>query len=66
MNIKIECACGTRYSFDVEPRDGRMPWAVQCPACHADGTAAANQIIAETSAAAPPPAPRAAHPPRAL
>jgi len=58
MNIKIECACGTRYSFDVEPQDGRMPWAVQCPACHADGTAAANQIIAEMSAAAPPQAPR--------
>ena len=59
MNIKIECACGTRYSFDVEPRDGLMPWAVQCPACHADGTAAANQIIAEGSAAPLPSTPRA-------
>jgi outer membrane protein assembly factor BamB len=57
MNIKIECACGTRYSFDVEPRDGRMPAPVQCPACHADGTQAANQIIAETSAAHAPGAP---------
>ena len=46
MTLKIECACGTRYSFDVEPLDGRMPWAVQCPGCHADGTAAANQILA--------------------
>ena len=57
MNIKIECACGTRYSFEVEPRDGRMPWTVQCPACQADGTEAANRIIAATGAAAPP-APR--------
>ena len=55
MNIKIECGCGTRYSFEVEPRDGRMPFSVQCPACHADGTGAANQIIAEMS----PPAPSA-------
>ena len=57
MNIRIECSCGTRYSFDAEPRDGLMPWPVQCPACHADGTAAANQIIAAT-ASAPLPAPR--------
>jgi hypothetical protein len=58
MNIKIECGCGTRYSFEVEPRDDRMPFPVQCPACHADGTAAANQIIAEMS----PPAPSAFSP----
>jgi hypothetical protein len=58
MNIKIECGCGTRYSFDVEPRDGRMPRTVQCPACHADGTEAANQIIAQTSSEAATPAPR--------
>ena len=51
MNIKIECGCGTKYSFDVEPRDGQMPWTVQCPACHADGTGAANRIIAEKSSA---------------
>jgi hypothetical protein len=51
MNIKIQCACGTRYSFEVEPVAGQMPWTVQCPACHADGTAAANQIISETPSA---------------
>jgi len=58
MNIKIECGCGTRYSFEVEPCNGRMPWAVECPACHADGTAAANQIIAKRCSAVPPDAPR--------
>jgi outer membrane protein assembly factor BamB len=35
-----------------------MPWAVECPACHADGTAAANQIIAKRCSAVPPDAPR--------
>jgi hypothetical protein len=52
MNIKIHCACGAKYSFEVEPVDGRMPFAVNCPTCQADGTQAANQLIAETLAAA--------------
>jgi len=25
MEIKIECGCGTRFKFDVEPVNGRMP-----------------------------------------
>jgi hypothetical protein len=58
MTLKIECPCGVRYSFDVEPLDGRMPWAVECPGCHADGTGAANQILAEMLSAPPPDAPR--------
>lgn len=48
MTIKIQCGCGARYSFEVEPRDGVMPSRVNCPACNADGTEAANQIIAQT------------------
>ncbi len=58
MNIKIECACGTRYSFDVEPQNGRMPFPVHCPNCKGDGTDAANEIIAQTAAAAPEARPR--------
>jgi len=50
MNIKIQCACGAKYSFEVQPAEGRMPFAVNCPACQADGTEAANQMIAETQA----------------
>jgi outer membrane protein assembly factor BamB len=50
MTIKVQCGCGTRYSFEVEPRDGVMPFRVNCPACNADGTEAANQIIARTPA----------------
>lgn len=45
MPIKIECGCGQRYAFDIEPVEGRMPSPVACPACGADGTAAANDQI---------------------
>lgn len=54
MNLKVQCACGARYSFDVEPVAGRMPFAVKCPNCGADGTEAANHLIAQASAAAAP------------
>src|SRR5260370_246586 len=56
--IKILCACGQKYAFDVEPVGGRMGDAVQCPVCGADGAAAANELIAQHLAAqtAPPPA----------
>ncbi|HYG35966.1 MAG TPA: hypothetical protein VEC99_14345, partial [Clostridia bacterium] len=46
--IKIQCPCGQRYSFDVEPANGRMATPIACPSCGADGTAAANEIIAQT------------------
>jgi hypothetical protein len=54
MEIKILCPCGTKYKFDVEPVNGRMPWPVNCPACNADGTPQANEIIAQTPAANQP------------
>jgi hypothetical protein len=57
--VKIQCGCGQRYLFDVEPVGGRMPTAVACPACGTDGTAAANEVIAYTLAAQPAAAPAA-------
>jgi hypothetical protein len=45
--IKIQCECGQRYAFDVEPVNGHMTSSVACPSCGADGTTAANAIIAE-------------------
>jgi hypothetical protein len=48
--IKIQCGCGQRYAFDVAPVDGRMPAPVACPVCGMDGTAAANQFIAQNLA----------------
>src|SRR5262245_22367543 len=47
--IKIQCGCGQKYAFDVEPIHGRMPHPVACPTCGADGTAAANQMLAENA-----------------
>lgn len=46
--VKIHCGCGQKYAFDVQPVNERMPVSVQCPVCRADGTHAANEIIART------------------
>jgi len=51
--VKILCACGQKYSFQVQPRDGRMPAPIACPVCQRDGTADANRIIASLLAADP-------------
>jgi hypothetical protein len=45
MEVKVQCSCGTRYKFDVEPINNLMPGPVACPTCGADGTAASNAII---------------------
>lgn len=63
MEIKIECSCGTRFKFDVEPVNGHMPVAIGCPSCNLDATAAANAIIARQIA---PPAPAPAARPAGL
>jgi len=52
MEVKIQCPCGTRYAFDVEPVNGWMPVRVKCPGCGADGTDAANDILRQNHAAA--------------
>ena len=55
--IKIQCGCGQIYEFDVEPVNGRMPQAVSCPVCCMDGTAVANEIIAQVLATQTQPSP---------
>jgi hypothetical protein len=45
MEIKIQCDCGQRYKFDVEPVNGHMPFTVNCPICGLDGTAKANGML---------------------
>jgi hypothetical protein len=61
LEIKVQCDCGQKFKFDVEPVNGRMPFAVNCPLCGLDGTAKANVILQENLssqiAAAPPPPP---------
>ncbi len=44
--VKIQCGCGQRYAFDIEPVCGRMPGRIACPVCGMDGTRVANEIIA--------------------
>ncbi|MEY4387699.1 MAG: hypothetical protein RLY20_2982 [Verrucomicrobiota bacterium] len=57
MEIKIECSCGTKFAFDVEPVSGRMPVGIGCPNCSLDATGQANAIIAQQlGTIAPPPA----------
>ena len=56
MEIKLACACGTKFKFEVEPVHGRMPAPVSCPECSADCTELANDLIREQTAAAPTPA----------
>ena len=46
MELKVQCGCGTKYAFDVEPVNGRMPTSVACPSCGTDGTYAANEMLA--------------------
>src|ERR1035437_9776582 len=50
MTVKIQCSCGQRYAFDIEPVCGRMTSSVVCPVCGADGTSVANEVIAFTLA----------------
>src|SRR6266481_5999145 len=45
LEIKVQCDCGQRYKFDVEPVDGRMPFTVNCPICGSNGTEKANEIL---------------------
>ena len=48
IEVKIQCDCGTRYKFDVEPLHGRMPARVHCPGCGVEGTDLANAQIRQS------------------
>src|SRR3954452_614355 len=47
LEIKVQCDCGQRFKFDVEPLNGRMPYAVNCPLCGLDGTEKANATLSQ-------------------
>ncbi|MEP6664807.1 MAG: B-box zinc finger protein, partial [Verrucomicrobiota bacterium] len=64
MNIKILCSCGTKFSFEVEPVEGRMPVPIVCPQCGANVTDAANEIAAQTASTVAPPEVVASEKPR--
>jgi len=54
MEVNVQCPCGQRFEFEVEPVNGQMPCEVACPTCGADGTALANAFIQEKLAAGAP------------
>jgi len=53
MELKVQCDCGQKFKFDVEPVNNQMPFPVTCPVCGADGTSKANGLL-KAQAAAPP------------
>lgn len=55
MEVKILCTCGTKYKFDVDDAVRTLTDPITCPSCGVDGTAAANDYLAQ--AAPPPPMP---------
>ena len=63
MELKVVCQCGQKYKLDVDPVQGRMPYAVKCPICNTDGTAMANALLAQSAPPAIAPAPPSPPPP---
>lgn len=47
MELKVACDCGQKYKFDVEPVNGQMPYAINCPVCGTDGTPLANELLTQ-------------------
>ena len=36
--MKIQCACGTKYAFDITPDMAQNPVRFVCPACGLDSS----------------------------
>lgn len=49
MDVVVPCDCGTRFSFSVEPVNGRLPEGAEllCPKCGKDGVPLANRVIGD-------------------
>jgi hypothetical protein len=56
MELKIQCDCGQKFKFDVEPINGQMPFTVTCPLCGLDGTRNANAVLHQLATAPAVPA----------
>jgi len=55
--LKVQCDCGQKFKFDVEPVNNQMPFTVACPVCARDGTEKANLLLRAQAGAAPAPMP---------
>ena len=49
MDVVVPCDCGTRFSFSVEPLNGRLPEGAEllCPGCGKDGVPLAKRVIGD-------------------
>ncbi len=55
--MKIQCACGAKYAFEVTPAQAQQPVQFVCPACGLDSSAYVTQLVREQFRlpVAPPP-----------
>jgi hypothetical protein len=52
--MKIQCACGAKYSFDVTPGMLQTPVRFVCPTCGLDSSELVNELIRQELEQAPP------------
>jgi PQQ-like domain len=43
--MKLQCACGAKYEFDVTPEMARQPVKFICPSCGLDSSAFVNELV---------------------
>lgn len=59
--MKIQCACGAKYAFDITPEMAQNPVRFVCPGCGQDSSDFVNQLVraelAKPTGATPPPPP---------
>ena len=66
--MKLQCACGAKYAFDVTPEMAQNPVRFVCPACGQDSSDFVNEMVRRelgvAPAVTPPPPPAARAAPR--
>src|ERR1043166_83801 len=53
--MKLQCACGAKYAFEVQPEMLSKPVQFVCPSCGLDSSAFVNQLVQQELGVAPPP-----------
>src|SRR6266496_3379679 len=53
--MKLQCACGAKYAFEVRPEMLSKPVQFVCPSCGLDSSAFVNQLVQQELGVAPPP-----------
>jgi len=61
--MKIQCACGAKYSFEVTPENAAQPVRFVCPACGLDSSDRVNELIRRELSTEAIPAAAAPEPP---